>query len=274
MKVVKFYSGERTSIADQIFAACDTPRLVQGDVSAILVGGAASRILRGFVATFANKVVSVSTGAALLALNAGDTQQNGLYVGDDAPGQQVDCSALAAGTYGVFVTFNSVPTDLEERTKYQSGTTGFDQDISVFTRQAAQWRLRVATASPGPEYLQIATVSLPDGAIQDTRPLLFEGRASDRFAPTWGSDADRSAERGANPISDLETMIAALKVAISDVKGAPWYEAVGPSQNGSGDSTAGHGSVYWGDGPPSDTLNPGVDSLFIDQQNLVIYRAS
>lgn len=270
MKLVKFYSGERISLADLIFASTDTPRLAQGDSSSILVEGAKPRILRGFAASMDQSTLTVSEGAALLTFDAGSSLQPGLFVDETAAAKSFDCSSLAAGIYGAWVTFVSLAAEPAQRVVFRGGNTGFDQDNQVNTRTIPDWSLVVAPSQPSSAHLLVAQVTLPQGTVTDMRPFLFEGAASQGFKPQWGSDADRSAARGDAPISDLETMLAALKTAIEDVKGTAWYERYTAAAGTPG--TAGSRFIF-GDGPPPADLAPNANDVYFDQVNREIYPA-
>ena len=234
-----------------IYAFNDTPRQAQGDIAGLLVAGADPRIVSGFATSVAGQTLTVSAGSALLTLNAGSYLAKGLVVGSDAGPQSFDLSPLAPGDYSVWVAFNPIPTDLEARTSYAAQSIGFDQNINIYTRESASFKLSVAAQSPGADYTAIAQVSLPSNVVTDARKLLFEGDAASNFAPIWGSATDRADARGLYPISDLATMLDALKVAIEDIKGTHWWVATGALGASSGiaefiGATKGHG-------PPADS---------------------
>lgn len=269
MKIVNFVQGDAYHLADILYATGDTPRQATSDIGSGLIASGGPCIVSGFEASFAEGSVTVSAGVAFLAFSKNDKVYQGVMVSEDAGEKAFDCSELSAGSHGVWVTFAYELTDQELRSVYNSGQQGFDKNNNVFTRQRASYRVVVAADSPGEAFLKIADVSLPDGAIRDARPLLFEGNAGDDFAPTWGSDDDRSPERGKAPIGDLRTMVAALQTAISDVKGGPWYAATsGGGGSGGGPGEAGpagpagpagaagaRGSrTYTGNGEPSSDL--------------------
>lgn len=271
MKLVQFTSGERIALGDLIYATNNTPREAQADIAAGIVASSGSRIVSGFEASYVNSVATVAPGKAILAYRQGANIVQGLMVLESAGAQTFDCSALAAGVYGLYVTFNSLPTDVDNRSLYASADIGFESNQAVPTRLSASFTLKAASTSPGDQYLQVATLTLPGGTIADTRPLLFEGSAADNFAPTWGSDADRTSDRGSAPITDIETMFAALKVAIADVKGGPWYA---PYTAAAQVAAPAHNPVSVGNGPPVDSSNVQPSDMYVRQDTLEIYFAN
>lgn len=48
-------------------------------------------------------------------------------------------------------------------------------------------------------------------------------------------------------------------------------ELIGPAGSGTGD---GGNQIFWGEGPPSDELNPKVNDVYIDTLSLTLYRAA
>lgn len=272
MKIINLYAGEQLALADMLYGMQSTPRGAQSDVLGGLVAANGPQILAGFEATLTNGSLTVASGRALLTLREGNTLTPNLFVGEDAEAVVLDVTKLAAGDYGVYVTFASKPTDLDERSAYASQSAGYTQDAMVYTRQAPGFAAKLSTTALGPEYVRIAQVTLPDGAVQDCRPLLFEGRADQGFAPTWGSEADRSQNRGQAPISDLRTMIEALKVAIGDVKGGPWY-APYAGGTGGGASAPAHNPISVGDGPPVDSPSVQPLDVYLRKDTLEIFFA-
>jgi hypothetical protein len=273
MKLIQLSSGERYALSDLIYGFIDSPREAQSDIASDLVAPRGPRIITGFEASLDGSVVTVSAGKALLTLKEGSKVTPGLVVTQEAGPQSFDCKGLKAGTYGLFVTFASLPTDKDTRTTYASQDIGFDRNQQVFTRLAASWSLQVAEQLPGDEYTQVATVALPDGTLTDTRALLFEGDASKDFEPTWGSDDDRSDDRGKAPIGDLETMLEALRVAISDVKGGPWYSRTSGGGGGTGGTDPGKTGIIIGQGAPVEPP-PAANYLYFDQDTATVYPAT
>jgi hypothetical protein len=280
LKTVNLYSDQQLALADLIGVATDTPRDAQADITQALVASTGPVIISGFETQVQHGKLTVRPGRALLPMRMGQRVVPNQVVRDDAPAVTLDVSRYPALTYKVYVTAAAAPSDVEERSLYNAQSTGFVDDRFVATRSVTTFAALVSRTDPGPAYCCIAEVTLPAGDTTDLRELLFEGRAADKFARAWGSEADRSDDRGKAPIGDLRTMVDALKTAIEDVKGAPWYTKIAGTGGGGGGGTSPapgpRTRIFWGADAPSDALNPSADDAYIRYDSdgvMLIYRA-
>ena len=241
MDTLNLTAEERVNLADLSFALGDSltgqiSELTQG----VLVAPGAASIVAGFVPAAAQSGGPVTIGKAGVTNSAilsrsvdGQVGPGQLIVGGNAS-ISIDISTFPTGTYGVYVRFNRVAAQMQNRA-FWSGADAAEYAKLTATRLTATWEARIETAQPAPEWTLIgqATVTAASSGgqgasvvVTDMRPLLFEGLAANGYAPGWGSAADRGGRQSAT-ITNLAQMVDALKQCIVDIKGrglATWSQ--------------------------------------------------
>jgi hypothetical protein len=243
-------------------------------VSADLVNGFAFsasspnklQVLGGFAPSAATsaggvKTITVTNGAAMLSWRRGPDVLSGILLTQNAlpTSQTLDITNLApasgSATFGIFIRFNYVAGLQASRTFWNYDNQGFNYAQTTPTRLLAQWELRVESASPGAEYLQIGNITLPSMALVDTRTFYFEGATQNGAAApnTWGliTGTDRLPDRATYGVRDLHAFVRAMKTCIEDIKGPGlqrWYDSqIGGMNVGFGPNTPALGRVAFGD---------------------------
>lgn len=255
MDMLNLTANERLDLADLSYAVFDSQiglhRAITGQVLMDANGAAPAYILSGFAVTNPGGAqVTVTRGVALLPYRTDTGVLYGMVASEGPTTQTLDLSTRAAGTYTVYITFTYQPGADDTRTLWASDNGGSEYAAAVPTRQVAGWQLVVETASPGSEWLPIATVTTPSMAIVDMRPFYFEGRADQAFAPQWGSTADRADARANTPITNLQTFVQAVQQCLIDIKGpgiAKWYTPYIAGQTIGFAGTAKTSATAWGD---------------------------
>lgn len=239
MDLLNISGEESLDLPDITFGMNDVPTgLVNELTGGFLIGAGQGTIVSGFVPGSAGASGPVVVGqdgvrnVALLGYQTGKGITYGVLSVDGNNAKSYDVSTYAPGTYGIYVRFNRQPAEAQTRV-FWSGIDNAEYAKTTYTRLAATWEARIEVAQPAPEWLLIGQVTITSQgsgqgnsvSVADQRPLYFEGSFSNGYAPTWGSDADRSARQTAT-IGTLRRMIDALKQSIVDIKGPglqPWY---------------------------------------------------
>jgi hypothetical protein len=144
----------------------------------------------------------------------------------------VDLSTYPSATYNIYVRFEWVDDETKSRIFWDPSGDGSEFAQTIATRKTSNWSVRVETASPGSEWLQIGTVVQSTMVITDQRPLYFEGLVSGSYASGWSTDGggvanDRSATRGTYGVRDIQMFTAAMRQCLEDIKGRGlrrWWE--------------------------------------------------
>lgn len=190
-------------------------------------------ILSGFaISNPSGTQVQVAKGRGLFAeYRAGEVYYGMLATEGDAT-KIVDINTYASGLYGIFVRFEEVEGNFQPRIFWNASGLGSEYTETVATRYQANWSVRVETASPGDEWLQIGTVNRADMALVDMRDFYFEGPVDGSYASGWSSDGggvanDRNADRSTYGIADFQAAFAATRQCLEDIKGRGlrrWWE--------------------------------------------------
>lgn len=255
MDMLNLSPNERLDLADLTYATFDSQlglhRNITGQILTNPNAVQPAFVLSGFgVTNPAGSQVAVTRGVALLPYRQGAEVLFGLVACEGPQTQTLDLSSRAAGTYTIYISFSYQPGALDTRTLWTPDNGGAEYSQSVPTRMVAGWQMVAESVSPGVEWLPIATVTLPSMAIVDMRPLYFEGRPDQGFAPQWGSDADRDANRALAPIADMQTFVQAVQQCLIDVKGpgiADWFTPYVAGQTIGFAGTAQPGATAWAD---------------------------
>ena len=260
-------ANERIDLSDFQFSSNSVPTgLVNEVTSSFFVANGQNWVVSGFAPSIITTPLAVQVGdnanpnVGLLGQRSGATILSDVLCTAGTASQTVALTGFAAGTYGLFIRFARNPGAAAQRV-YWDGTNTREYTQLTNTRNVAQFEVRVESVAPSAEWLQIGTITVTSSTaatVTDTRPFYFEGSASNGYAPTWGTAADRNATRIVRPIADLRTMIDALKQAIIDIKGqglAGWYTSNVQGLN--------VGSGFSGSNPLSNRLAVGDANLYL-----------
>lgn len=244
-------AGERLDLTDMTtLAQTSLVDVARGVPAGLLVDSQrqAMWVVRGFaMSSPSGQVLKITRGSALLSLRRGAQVASGVLTSDGPESLSVDLSSYSAATYSIFIRFVLVPDAFDTRVFFRAATGGSEYQQSVPTRLVGGWEIAVAAVSPGAEWLKIGEVTTPSMALVDMRPMYFEGRADQGGASGWGSDDDRSDDRAAHGIGDLQTMLAAMRQGLEDVKGGRWYSAFVTGQSIGYAGSPQMGRTSWGD---------------------------
>ena len=256
MDFLNFSANERVDLADLNYVTQDTPLgLVRELAANFALNPKATQlayIINGFAATNpTGNQIQVTLGSAFLGRRVGLSVSYGLLTATGDATQSIDTSNFQAGTYGVYVKFDQTAGGYENRTFWQSGDAPGEYAQNVPTKLQSTWQMTIVALTPGPEWLQVASLTLPGNTLTDTRPLYFEGRPDQAYTSNWGAGTnDRSSNRAAYGVGDLQTFTAAMRTAIEDVKGpglTRWWENKIGGQNIGFAGTPTLGRTAWAD---------------------------
>lgn len=236
MDLPKFHANERVDIGDIEFLSSGILGEFQRSFAAV-ISGSALRVVDGFAVTNGDAThVTVTRGVAgsiIAAQNASGTTIHGQLLSEGAADvQTTSLAGLTAATYGVWVRFVYGDGDEANRVFWDQAD-GEEKIQLVTTRQKADWRLQVAVAAPGSEWILLANAVWNGAAITslvDKRAFLFEGPADSTpaFTPSWGTGTnDRNANRALYGVKTLERFAEATLKKIEEIQSssARWWDA-------------------------------------------------
>lgn len=247
-KFANVSGDQRVDLGDIQQIAVDTPLDMQTDlVHGFLIPTGTPSIVSGFRPSLSGGVISINVnadgtpqeGSAFLGYrDAAGAVRYGVVRSHDNTVGSINVGSYVAGDYTVYIRFNLSPGVLQNRPFFSAANNGFEYSKVTPTQLVSSWEARAELNAImlGPEWLPIATLTVTASTqtLTDTRRMYFEGNAATNFAPFWGTGAaDRLTSRS-TPISDLRTMIDALKQCLVDIKGpsiAPWYNPVVSGMN-------------------------------------------
>jgi hypothetical protein len=226
--MLRTQSNERLDLVDFQYLAEDAWDAAQRQPGSSWLTPSAQRmwVMSGFAPSNpAGAQLQVDRGVALLGRREGGTPLYGVVAAEGDVQKIVDMVAYGNGTYGVYIRFDYVDSDLQSRIFWNPAGTGSEFAQSVNTRYAAQWSLRIETGSPGAEWHQIASVVKSGGAITitDTRKFYFEGAVDTTYANEWGTGNDRNANRALYGCGDLRTWSSAMRTRMTELGGQEWW---------------------------------------------------
>lgn len=183
-------------------------------------------ILSGFaISNPALKQLTVTKGKALLSQRLNGSVVRGVVTTEGDASITLDLNSYASGTYKIYIRFEEIETTNQGRIFWNPSGSGSEYVDSVPTRYQARWALRVESASPGAEWLEIGEVDQATMIITDKRPFYYEGTVDSTYLSGWGSVAlggtanDRNADRQQYGVKDLHTFVRATKQCLEDIKG-------------------------------------------------------
>lgn len=224
-------ANERVDLGDWQYATVGAlDRVGRHTVEQMLtnpVGATRSWILEGFrMSNPAAQQIQVDRGVAILAYREGGVTNFGAVTAEGDVNKIVDIASFANATYGIFIRFEYVDGDSQNRIFWNPSGLGSEFAQTIPTRRKANWSVRIELTSPGGEWTKIGEVVKSGGppAITDMRKLYFEGAVNASYQSGWSTDGggvanDRSADRQLNGTRDFQTFTAAMRQTIEDIKG-------------------------------------------------------
>lgn len=204
---------------------------------AVLFGGAdTKKVLGGWVVTAnspADALVNVARGAALGAyeepLTGAFDYGASIYEGEST--QELDFSALANGTYGIWIRLSAEASTQGNRV-FWDGTNDTEVIDALDTRYVVAWDTQISASSPGTGWMQVASVAwagstVASGDITHNPDMFFEGNAAASYAHVWGDGGnDRNTNRALYGVGSLYTFVHAMRRQIEEIvgDGQKWYE--------------------------------------------------
>ena len=202
------------------------------------IGSDNKRHIAGFRVTASgtpDSFVTIDDGVATGAekLNDDDIEYSVIYGADTVTERQLDFSALANGTYSVWLRYSADPGEPGVRVFYNPDTDG-EEAQAVNTRIVHDWDVQISASSPGTEWQELAEVvwdgaTIASGDITDKRHTFFEGNADTSWDDEWGDGAnDRNSDRSRFGIHSLYDWVHGVRRQIQDIignpgSGAKWY---------------------------------------------------
>lgn len=169
--------------------------------------------------------LQVDRGVAILSQRENSVVEHGVLTTEGDANKNIDMSAFADATYGVYVRFELVEGDSASRIFWNAAGLGSETTQTIPTRRLANWSLRIETSSPGGEWFQIASVVKTGGSITitDTRSFYFEGDVANSYASAWGTGNDRDDDRATYGVTSLQDFNAAMRFTLTEMKGSAWW---------------------------------------------------
>lgn len=234
---LRLETNERIDITDFEFATKESLEAINRQIlDTVLVDPSSTRkwILEGFAMTNPSaKELTVTKGRAILASRVAGVIQYGYLATNGDTTKTVDLNSYSAGTYGIYVRFEHVEGDSENRIFWDPAGNGSEYTQAVNTRYLANWSVRVESSNPGAEWLKIGEVDQATMAITDQRNFYFEGEIHNSYQSGWSTDGggasnDRNSDRKTYGVTNFQDFTAAMRQCIEDIKGRGlkrWYEA-------------------------------------------------
>jgi hypothetical protein len=246
--------NERIERADYEFSIDETPQAILRAVPGNFItnpAGARLWIHSGFQITNPSlKQARVTRGTAFLNMREKGQIFSGVISFEGDAQKTLDLSAVANGTYGIYVRFELVDGAFQNRV-FWNPTSGAEFTQSIATRRIASWGLRAEITSPGADWFKIGQVLVsasPTLTVTNQRSFFFEGSEAATYAAlisdgfdsaglasatayrTWGAATtqgalDRNADRATYGVKDLQTFTAAMRTQLEGIMGAQrWWE--------------------------------------------------
>lgn len=221
----RFERGERLDIPDatQMAEVGHRDALAQL-IETILVGSDGSpRVVSGFTTTLASSVITVQAGVALTGFRDRGILYRGMVVAGGPASRNFNVSTLPDGSYGVYARLAFRPSTVRTRRFWNStGSPAAEYGKLLPTRVLEDWDVTPERASPGSEWVLLATFTMTGGsasALADTRKLVFDVAASGAYLDAdWGGGNDRVvATRDINGPKGLLKWITAVNRQLQDV---------------------------------------------------------
>jgi hypothetical protein len=236
---VRTRAGQRVDQPDFERASDTSPRDVVEQLGEhILTGSDTNRhyVLQGFTTATVGTVVTVQGGVGLFGYRDRGEIRYGSVMSSGATSRSIDVGSFSNGAYTVYVALTLNDAEFGNRAFWDAALgTPAEVTRNVPTRRSENWAIAVETASPGAEWLPVATFTKTGGtlsALTDVRELFFEGRAdsSPAYSITnaeWGTTDDRNANRSTYGIKSLRKFVRAVQRQLSSIiGGSGWWSAI------------------------------------------------
>ena len=244
MRLLRALRGERIELSDFLFGTSTSHRDIaaqQGEVVTVgtdKVGSSAptpkSFVLSGFaVAVDGAGTVTINGGDAIVGFKDRGQVRFGLLISGGSTIQTTSVAGYATpATYGVFIRGGFTESEIQNRPFWNPfgspNPTEFVRNIA--TRETADWQFAIELASPGEEWMQIATIDVAGGPIYtaaDKRQFFFEGMADNSYRVVnseWGAttppdDNDRSSSRESKGVFGFYRFVRGVQRQIQDIIG-------------------------------------------------------
>jgi hypothetical protein len=242
---VRTRAGQRVDQPDFERASDTSPRDVVEQLGEhILTGSDTNRhyVLQGFTTTAVGTVVTVLGGVGLFGYRDRGEIRYGSIMSSGATSRSIDVGSFTDGAYTVYVALTLNDAEFGNRAFWDAALgTPAEVTRNVPTRRAENWAIAVETASPGAEWLPVATFTKTGASLStpaDIRELFFEGRANNSPAYSvtdaeWGSANDRNANRSTYGIRSLRKFVRAVQRQLNSIIGGAngWWDAVPAGAN-------------------------------------------
>jgi hypothetical protein len=230
--LAKFENTQRVERADMEFVGDTVPRNMGAALPSQFLtnpAGQAAWIMSGFaVSNPALKQCRVDRGVALLQTKENGAVERGMLAYEGAAFINLDLAAYANGTYSVYIRFELVDGDFQNRIFWTGAAEG---PSNIATKRVAGWGMRVELVSPGSEWFKIGEVVVsgsPTLTVTNKRFFYFEGEEANAtpYAKSWGGGTDRNSNRAVNGVKDLQTFVQAVQVQLESLMGGSqrWWE--------------------------------------------------
>lgn len=192
-------------------------------------------VLEGLITTNpSGTTLQVTGGKAIVGYRDRGEIRYGSLLTSGATSRSIDVGAFTNGAYTVYVCLSLGDNEYGNRA-FWDATLGTPAEVTrnVPTRRVENWSIAVETASPGAEWIPVATFTKSGAsltALTDVRELYFEGQAANSYAvldPEWGTSNDRNADRSTYGIRSLRKFVRAVQRQISSIIGGTgWWSAI------------------------------------------------
>jgi hypothetical protein len=285
--VLNVDSNERVDLEDFLFAVDESLRANVRQIGEQFLSDPArtprSWVLSGFApSSDLPGQVTVTRGRAILAQREVGQVYYGAVASEGDLTKIVDVSSYADGTYGIYVRLELIDAETESRAFWEPTGLGSEIAQTLPTRRAANWSVRIEMTLPGAEWMQVGTVDVLSGVVDDlvdTRDFYFEG-ATNTYLSGWSTDGgggsmDRSASRDEYGAHDLHTFLAAMRQCLEDIKGRGlrrwWARDIGGMNIGF-DAAPVEDCLAVGDANFNLTMSAGVAYLYFDTNDYMRYQ--
>lgn len=204
-------------------------------------------VLHGFACSASGVEITITRGAAIVGMRSGGTVEYGMILADGAASKTIDMGAGGYSDlteYKVFIRFEFRDDEFRNRMFWDRISVPQKEVVrNIATRKSEDWSVSIELVSPGPEWMEIATVQkngvmMDTGYPMDTRTFFFDTKTSAITNTDWGTSNDRAVTNRdtGNGVFGLYKHVKAVLRQLQDiVGGAGWViDPKSGSTNGTG----------------------------------------